>query len=238
MKIGDKVFVTNWMKIYSTFRKWNNNINERVSVFPWKIKLPDYILQSNDTVVRTARLTLQGKPFKNGETVEISRVESHKDYEYTIIHHLVNVENRSEVVYLLSSNHVKTHWNKVYVQISREGITHMTPQEQKQVAHLQNTARLQALAKDNIGKWEITSNFKDNFPKELITVYYDSNQNVQFGAGMTKGIVTYEVIPKEYTVDNISIHVCTGVYYNGEGCDLTDKKIINWVELREMCSRK
>lgn len=216
MNIKDKVFVKNWVNIYTNFTKWDYAVNNRVFVFPWTTKLPSFIKQSNDIVVTTPKLTQKGIPFKNGDTVEVSRTQSHKEYEYTILE-IINHPNNGKLICLISSNHTDKDWNKVYAQVSTENLTSIT---------------------DNLGKWKIGDDFKNNFPKELFDVYYDTQQNVLFGSTMSKGIVTYYIVPKEYTVDNIAIYYGSSILYNHEECNLKDKKTTNWEILKAMCTNQ
>lgn len=237
MKLNDKVYVSNWMQIYSTFSRWNDEKQIRETVFPWKTELPQYIKQSNDTVVYTPKLTQKGLPFKDGSKIEVSREQTHKSYEYTIREIIQHPENSETTICLISSNHVDNDWGKVWVQIDIKALTTLTIEEQESLKHLQKEKHLQALAKNNLGKWKLGDNLKD-FPKELLQIFYDEDQRVLFGSSMSKGIVTYNIIPKEYTVDNIALYLSSSISYNGKGCNLSDKSVITWEKLSKMCSNQ
>lgn len=237
MKLNDKVYVSDWMQIYSTFRKWNNEKQIRETIFPWKTELPEYIKQSNDTVVYAPKLTQKGLPFKDGSKIEVSREQTHKSYEYTIREILQHPNNPEVTICLISSNHEDIDCIKVWTQIDIKALTTLTIEEQESLKHLQKEKHLQALAKNNLGKWKLSDNLKD-FPKELLQIFYDENQNVLFGSSMSRGIVTYNIIPKEYTIDNVAIYSSSCVSYNGEGCDLSDKSTITWEKLSKMCTNQ
>jgi hypothetical protein len=119
-----------------------------------------------------------------------------------------------------------------WVQIGEGGLSTLTVEEQEKVKHLESEKRLQALAIDNLGKWTIDVK-KDEFPKELLKYLYDTNQNTQFGSGMTKAIIKYPYISKEYTVNGNDICLGWEQFYNGEGCDLSDKETISWYQMKE-----
>lgn len=237
MKLNSKVYVSNWMQIYSTFRKWNIEKQIMETVFPWKTKLPEYINQSNDTVVYVPKLTQKGLPFKDGSKIEVSREQTHKSYEYTIREMLQHPNDSETTICLISSNHADDDWNKVWAQIDIKALTTLTIEEQESLKHLQKEKYLQALAKNNLGKWKLGDNLKD-FPKELLQIFYDEDQKVLFGSFMTGGVVTYNIIPREYTVDNVALYFSSSVLYNGEGCDLSNKSTITWEKLSKMCSNQ
>jgi hypothetical protein len=237
LQIEDKVYVSNWMQRYSYFRKWNYETNASENIFPWKTELPKYINESNDTVVRTPKVTQKGLPFKNGETIEVSREQTHKSYEYTIRETITHHINTDVTVALISSNHTEQEWSKVWAQINIKALTSLTLEEQESLKHLQEKKHLQALAKNNLNKWRLEDNLKE-FPKELLLTLYDENQNVQFGSGMTKGIVTYNIIPKEYTINRIPLYLSSSVVYNGDGCELLDKLTTSWIKLRGLCTEQ
>lgn len=233
----DKVYVSDWMQRYSDFSRWNNLTKSRENVFPWKTKLPKYIKESNDTVVRTPKLTQKGLPFKNGDMIEVSREETHKSYEYTIREIITHPTNPDVTVALISSNHTEQEWLKVWAQINIKALTSLTIEEQESLKHLQKKKHLQALAKNNLNKWSLKDNLKE-FPKELLLTLYDENQNVQFGSNITKGIVTYNIIPKDYTINGIPLYLSSSISYNGEGCELLDKPTTSWVKLSKLCKEQ
>jgi hypothetical protein len=220
-KIGDEVYVKDWMQRYSDVYKWVNNV--RTLVWNWKTKIPDYsAIDFHIQREYKPKLTLKGKPYKNGDTILISEIPVYKNYKYTILEKTINLEG--EDLFLIASK------EGCYVQINEFGITTLNIEEQKRVEHLESEKRLQALAKDNLNKWTINDDF-NKFPKELIKYLYDTNQNTQFGSGMTKAIIKYPYISKEYTINNNDICLGWEQEFNGTGCDLSDKEIINWNQL-------
>ena len=237
LQTGDKVYVSNWKKIYSTFRKWDNVTNSRKNLFPWETDLPEYINEQHDTVVYTPKLTQKGLPFKNGSRVEVSREETHKSFEYTIRERITHPSNPDVTIALISSNHNDQDWLKVWAQVDIRTLTSLTVEEQESLKHLQEKRHLQALAKINFNKWSLEDDLKE-FPEELLWTLYDENQNVQFGSSMTKGIVTYNIIPKEYTINGIPLYSGSTVSYNGEGCELLDKPTISWSKVSQLCTEQ
>lgn len=237
MKVNDKVYVSDWGQIYSTFIKGYNKKQIRETVFPWKTELPRHIRQSNDTIVYAPKLTQKGLPFKDGSKIEVSREQTHKSYEYTIREMLQHPNDSEITICLISSNHADSDWDKVWAQADIKALTTLTVEEQESLKHLQKEKHLQALAKNNLGKWKLGDNLK-NFPKELLQIFYDENQRVLFGSSISRGIVTYNIIPKEYTVDNVALYFSSSVLYNEEGCDLSDKPTITWEKLSKMCSNQ
>ena len=225
MEIGNKVFVKDWGQNYSSFYRWKDDVRELI--WNWKTEIPDY----SDTMffVRheyVPKLTQKGVPYKNGEKVLVSSTPAYKNYEYTILEAKQHPEQKDVIVFLLKSK------EGCFVQINNKGISTMTPLQQKQVAHLETEKRLQALAVDNLGKWSLTSNPRD-FPKELTKYLYDVNQNTQFGSGMTKAIIRYPYIPKEYTINGNDLCLGWEQDFNGKGCNLAEKDTITWSDLKK-----
>jgi len=243
MKVNDKVYVKNWGNVYSNFYKWVDG--ERISIFDWKTKIPNY---SDVTFFHerkwTPKLTLKGEPYKNGDTVLVSDIPAYKNYEYTLIEchtHPKGGEistdfrtkgNPSAKVYY----YPKYVWlaksdNGCYIQITEEGLSTLTTEEQKKVANLESEKRLQALAKDNLGKWCMNDDLK-LFPKELIKILYDKDQRTLFGSSMTKAIIKHRYIAKEYTINGNDLYMGWEQNFNGVGCDLIGKETIDWNGLK------
>lgn len=112
-----------------------------------------------------------------------------------------------------------------YFQRGETGLSKLHPEKyelnQRKKLELQNKK-----------KWSI--NDTEKFPKELIRYYYDVNQNVLFGSKIIKGIVKYPYIPKQFTKNGNPICLGVSILYNETGCDLSDKQIINWKDLKEI----
>ena len=220
-EVESKVYVKDWGKSYSDFHTWASG--NKKSIFDWKSEIP----YCSDTPhfherVYTPKLTAKGLPYKNGDTILLNDPRAFENYEYTILEKL---QRDSRIICLISSK------NGCFVQVNEEGLSSLTPKEQQLVAHLENEKRLQAMANENLGKWSIKDNLK-KFPKELIKYLYDRNQNVQFGAGMSKGVVKYPYIHKDYTINSNDLCMGSECLYDGVGCDLTDKDTIVWSEMQ------
>ena len=70
----------------------------------------------------------------------------------------------------------------------------------------------------------------------LNKVLYDEDQRTCFGSDFpnTRAIITYNYIPKEYTIDNIPLYLGWSQNYNGVGCDLDNKETVNWNDLKKI----
>lgn len=221
-KIGDKVFVSDWGKLYST----KFNYDPKTPIFNWNIVFPDnYINQIAYHIKReyTPKLTMKGEPYKDGSQVLVSEYYSYKDYEYEVLDRIIHNDN---IIYLLKSK------EECIVQIGEKGLTFLSPEEQEKLEKISLSNHIKALAKNNLAKWRITDNLS-NFPKELVKTLYDKDQTVLFGGSMSKGIVTYRYIDKMYTVNNVDIIINSSVFYNGEGVDLEGKESMHYKDLHK-----
>ena len=244
MNIGDKVFVSDWGKIYSDFYRWVNG--EKESIYKWETEIPNYSsINFHWEYEYKPKLTQKGVPYKNGDKELVSKYPKYKDYEYTLLecyHHpkagQISTDLRTKekpnasVFYYPERIWLAKSDEGCFIQIEEKGLTTLTPEEQEKVKHLEKKKHLQALAKDNLGKWSINDNTKD-FPKELLKYLYDSEQRTCFGSEFpnTKAIITYSYISKEYTLNGNDICLGWSQNFNGVGCDLSDKDIISWNEL-------
>lgn len=224
MSIGDKVFVSDWGKQYSTFYKWIKG--KRITVWEWKSHIPDY----SDTsfhwkYIYEPNLTLKGTVNKREPKKLASKEAVFKSFEYTIEE--VIIKEDSTKIYLLSSS------EGCWIQIGEGGLSTLTVEEQEKVKHLEKERYLQALAVQNLNKWDIETANINTFPKELLKYLYDTNQVTQFGAGTTLAIIKYPYISKEYTVKGNDICLGWEQSYNGVGCDLSDKETISWHQMRQ-----
>lgn len=225
MKIGDKVYVSNWLQRYLSVYTWVDGKEQLV--FPWTKEIPKYSdYQFFIKVITEPNLTLKGTVNKKEPTKVIDRIPIYKNFEYTI-EEIVSHPTSGNNVCLLSSK------EGCWVQMSEKGLSTLTPEDQEKIKHLETEKRLQALAKDNLGKWTVETAKHDTVPEELIKTLYDTNQNVLFGSTMTKGIVTYTYLPKDYTVNGNDLYLGGSVNYNGEGCDLTGKETTTWEKLKK-----
>lgn len=223
MKFKDKVFVSDWLKQYTNIYKWENN--NKIKIFDWKTTIPDYCnIEFHWKGIYEPNLTSKGTLNKREPRKLVSRTPEYKNFEYTIEEIITHKEN---LIYLLSSK------EGCWVQIGEGGISTLTFEEQEKVKHLETEKRLQSLAIKNLNKWTIDTANKKDFPKELLKYLYDVNQNTLFGSSITKAVIKYPYISKEYTVNNNDICLGWEQDYNGVGCDLTDKETITWNELKQ-----
>lgn len=234
-KIGDKVFVSDWGKLYNDFYRWNNS--EKTLIWGWKTSIPTYTGTDFHWKTERAKLTKAGTPYKRPyDAPIISRTPVYKDYEYEILEIKKNnsKDEFKDYVCLLSSLHTDVELLKCFVQVGMEGLTTLTKEERKVLSKLEKTNALQALAKQNLGKWSIENDLKQ-FPKELLKYLYDQEQRTCFGSDYpnTKAIIKYPYIPKEYTKKGNDLCLGWEQEFNGVGCDLTDKDTIKWSQLKE-----
>ena len=227
MKIGDKFYVSDWREQYTSFYRWVNGVKQ--SIWDWKSKVPDY--SSTDfhwKFVYEPNLTLKGTVNKREPKKLVKKIPVFKNYEYELVEFKNNDRNDEykDIICLLKSN------EGCWIQIGNKGLSTLTLEDQEKVKHLEQEKRLQALAKDNLGKWTINVK-KDEFPRELIKYLYDTDQRTCFGSSSpnTKAIIRYPYIPKEYTINGNDICLGWEQDFNGIGCDLSDKEVISWNEL-------
>lgn len=220
LKVKDKVYVKDWGKQYISIFD-----NKGEYFFGWKTKIPSYSnTDFHFKCIYKDNLTLKGTINKREPQILVERVPEFKNFQYVIEEMTTTKDNA--LIYLLSSK------QGCWVQIGENGISTLTLKEQNKVKHLENEERLQCLAFENLSKWDINVK-KSDFPKELLKYLYDTNQNTLFGSVMTKAIIKYPYIAKEYTVNGNDICLGWEQNYNGVGCDLTDKNTISWNELKE-----
>jgi hypothetical protein len=56
-----------------------------------------------------------------------------------------------------------------------------------------------------------------NFPQHLLKQVFDKNDSVLFGRNYTKGKVSYNYIPGEFTTTGNPLIISTSIKYDGEG---------------------
>ena len=229
MKVGDKVFVIDWGKMYSSFYRYVDG--EKQSVFNWKTEIPAYSdISFHWHHEYEPNLTLKGTVNKRDPKKLKSKTPVYKDYKYEILEMMVHPTYPEVNLCLIASTHVKETWRKCFVQIDEQGLSFITAEQFADET-------FNALKEFHKGKWNINSNHK-LFPEELLQIVYDVDDNVLFGSRYVKGKVMYKYIPKEYAVDNIPIIVGTTVSYDGKGNqDLPkDALLMYWKELSGMFS--
>lgn len=224
MQVKDKVFVSDWGKQYSDIYRWIGNT--KCLIWEWKTLIPNY--SSTDLhwkYIYEPNLTLKGTINKREPKKLVSKTPEFKNFEYTVEEITSNKEGK--VIYLLSSK------EGCWVQIGEGGISTLSLEEQEKVKHLESEKRLQALAVQNLNKWTLETATKKDFPIELLKYLYDTNQSTLFGSSMTKAIIRYPYISKEYTINGNDICLGWEQDFNGEGCDLSDKETISWNEMKQ-----
>jgi hypothetical protein len=212
MKVGDKVFVIDWGKMYSDFCKWENN--ERVPLFPWKTEIPDY------------SGTTYHKEHKNYK-YEILEVTTHPQAgEFTqeeAVRKQWNMYDKypETPIYLIASVHTDKPWMRCFVQIGEAGLSYLSPEQFAD-------KEFNALKEFHKGKWTVEDRelAQKEFPKELLGVVYDRNDKVLFGSNYTKGKVTYNYIPKEYMKEGVPFIIYVSISYDGKGNEDVPKKAL------------
>ena len=99
---------------------------------------------------------------------------------------------------------------KCYIIIEESGVSELNPE---QFADKQFNALIQA----NLKKWDRNTIIKKDVPKEIISVFYDSNDNVLFGSSMVKGLVSYNYIDSKFSSDGKPIYLHCSISYDGKG---------------------
>ena len=59
--------------------------------------------------------------------------------------------------------------------------------------------------------------YRDNIPKNMISVFYDADDRVLMGNSIGKGLVTYEYVPEKYSLDGKPIYLGWTISYDGKG---------------------
>lgn len=80
--------------------------------------------------------------------------------------------------------------------------------------------------KHNLGKWNRDDIDKNKVPKEIISVFYDSNDDVLFGSTITKGIVSYHYIESKFSIDNHPIFLYSSITYGKGNKECPNPKLI------------
>lgn len=245
-----QVYVIDWSKHYSQLTKWNNGIKE--NIFPIKTKLPDYCdINDHWEYVYEPNLTKKGTVNKKEPKKLVKKIPVYKNYKWEILEvfkhpkagklyydldqytqeQLDNWKDYSryteENLLLLASTHTDKDWMKCYIVIAESGVSELTPE---QYANEQFNAMVEA----NLGKWNRNTLIKKEIPEEIISKFYDKNDNVLFGSAMVKGLVSYEYIEGKFSKDGKPIFICSSVLYDGKGnsnCPNPELiKDFNWIK--------
>jgi hypothetical protein len=252
-QVGDKVFVIDWGKHYSSITRWNEESRKRENIFPWKTEVPNYCgINYHWSHEYEDNLTLEGTINKKEPKILVSKTPVYKDYKWEILEIIYHPEAgqyhyteeqrttngwgdskyTESPIYLLASTHTDKDWMKCYVQIEEEGLSFITPEQYAD-------EKFNALREFHKGKYTIEDRDKlevKGFPKELIKSVYDENDNVLFGSSYVKGKVYYNYIEGYFTKDGIPFIVSVGINYDGKGnSDLPDDALVmSYYELPKM----
>lgn len=252
MNTGQLVYVVDWGKHYSEITRWNSETRERENIFPIKTKLPDYHgISHHWKCVYEPNLTLKGTVNKREPKRLVEKIPVYKNYKWEIVEifkhpkagklyydldeytqeqldHWKNYSRYTEEnLLLLASTHTDNDWMKCYIVIEESGVSELTPE---QYADQQFNALIEA----NLGKWDRNTLIQKDVPKEIISRFYDENDNVLFGSSMTKGLVSYKYIDGKFSTDGKPIFLGTSILYDGQGnAKCPDPNLIksfNWIK--------
>lgn len=229
IKLKDKVYVVDWGKHYSKLTTYENQ--EWVNIYPIKTKLPaDCGIDNHWEFKYEPNLTLKGTVNKREPKKLVEKIPKYKNYKWEVIEifkhpkagqyfyteeeRLVkkwpNYQYTKENLLLLASTHTDKDWMKCYIVIAESGVSELTPE---QYADKQFNAFIQG----NLGKWDRATLLKKDIPKEIISVFYDKNDNVLFGSSMIKGLVSYEYLDGKFSKDSRHIYIGCSILYDGHG---------------------
>lgn len=94
--------------------------------------------------------------------------------------------------------------------------------------------QVNAIIEANLGKWDRNTLIRKDVPKEIISRFYDKDDNVLFGSTRTKGLVSYEYIEGKFSKDGKPIFIGSSILYDGKGnsnCPNPELiKDFNWIK--------
>jgi len=194
------VYVIDWGKQYSDLYRWVNGVRE--NIFPIKTELPNYCeTEFYWKCTYEPNLTLKGTVNKREPTKLVSREPVYKDFKWKIVEKFKH-PSKDKTLLLLTSIEP----TGCYIVMGEKGVSDLPRQEY--------------LEKQNLGKWNrnaINKHTMKDIPKEIISVFYDKDDNVLFGNRMTKGLVSYFYLDKQYSTDNKPIFLYSSITYDGKG---------------------
>ena len=95
------------------------------------------------------------------------------------------------------------------------------PKEESRVSELTPEQyadkQFNALIEANLGKWNRETLIKKDIPEEIVSRFYDKDDNVLFGSSFVKGLVSYEYLDGKFSTDGKHIFICSSVLYDGKG---------------------
>lgn len=250
--IGDKVYVVNWGKHYSKITEWNSKTSKRENIFPVKTELPDYCgIEYHWEYKYKPNLTLKGTVNKREPKKLVEKIPTYKNYKWEVLEifkhpkagklyydldqytqeQLDNWKDYSryteENLLLLASTHTDKDWMKCYIVIEESGVSELTPEQY-------NNNEFNAFIEANLGKWNRNTLVKKDIPKEIISRFYDKDDNVLFGSSIVKGLVSYEYLDGKFSKDGKHIFLCSSILYDGKGNSACPNpeliKDFNWIK--------
>lgn len=241
MEVKDDVYVVDWGKQYTTL-KLSAELQPLIESCSCTTKHWEYIYEPN--------YTLKGTISKRNPQKLVEGIPLYKNYKYKVAaifkHPSAGEYQQSEeireywkdkggaddkyteenLLLLISTNSSK--WQECYVIIEESGVSKLTPEQYE-------NEQFNALIESNLGKWDrnvvngslATRDSTSKTPKEIRSVFYDSDDNVLFGSSMVKGLVTYEYLDAKFSTDNKPIYLGCSVLYDGKGnANVKDKTLI------------
>lgn len=245
-------YVVNWNKQYTTITKWNSDLGKKENIFPIKTELPDYCgIDNHWEFIYEPNLTQKGTVNKREPKKLVNKIPTYKNYKWEIIetfkhpkagklHYDLDQYTQKQLdhwkdysryteknLLLLASTHTDKDWMKCYIIIEESGISKLTPEQ-----YTDN--KFNAYIESNLGKWNRDTLIKKDIPKEIISRFYDKNDNVLFGSTMVKGLVSYEYLDGKFSSDGKHIYIGWSIDYNGKGnsnCPNPELiKDFNWIK--------
>lgn len=245
MKVTDKVYVVDWGKHYGDITRWNSKSEKREPIFPITTPIPDYSgIDFHWKYNYEPNLTKKGTVNKREPRKLVSKEPAYKNYKWEILEIFkhpkageywydeeeakakgwTNNKYTENDLLLLASTHTDKEWMKCYIIIDEKGVSELTPEQYE-------NEKFNAFINANLGKWDRNDMNRKNVPKEIISVFYDLNDNVLFGSDMTKGLVTYSYLESKFSIDNKPIYLHCSISYDGKGnANCPDKTLIRSFE--------
>lgn len=214
MKLHDLVYVIDWGKRYSTITKWNSETRSDENLFSIKTEIPKYSdIDYHWKCIYEPNLTLKGTVNKREPKKLKEKIPVYKNYKWEIVEIVTHPDNNKEL-FLLTSTHTDKLWMKCCILIGAEGVSKLTPEQYAD-------EQFNAVVESNLGKWDrnLLNNLQDTkkIPKEIISVFYDENDNVLFGSSIVKGLVAFHYLDSKFTKDGKCIYLGSEISYDGKG---------------------
>lgn len=232
MEINEFVYVIDWGKYYSRITEWDSKTNEWVNIFPIKTELPNYGTDGHWKNIYEPNLTLKGTINKRNPTKLVESIPVYKDYKWKVLE-ILKHPKAGKLFYDLDkySQEQLTSWEdysryteenllllvsldsylmKCYILINESGVSKLTPEQYKD-------KQFNAFIEANLGKWDRNKLVKKDIPKELLSKFYDEDDNVLFGSSRIKGLVSYSYLDGKFSTDGKPIYIHSSISYDGVG---------------------